>query len=225
LIRSSSFAITRRAVSKALSASSLAALTGFLPRLASNASAQSLGDAVVATPSPLGDMVLGRADAPVTLVEYASMSCPHCAAFAVDTFPRLKRDYIDRGQVRFIFREWPHNEYGLAGSVIARCTAGEDTAKFFALVEKLFDRQIDWTGQDVPKSLQNLGRHAGLSEDEFRICFDRRDIQQGIMAGVQQAHQRLNVQAVPTFFINGTRFMGDQSYEELEKVIKPLLGI
>src|ERR1700682_4921866 len=98
----------------------------------------------VNTPSPLGDMALGPADARVKIIEYASMTCPHCAAFTKETFPKLKATYIDTGKVRYIFREYPLDEVAFLGAILARCIAKGDPTKFYNVIDVLFANQNDW---------------------------------------------------------------------------------
>ncbi len=135
--------ITRRAFTTALSLTGLAALAGFSPlRLISSAMAQTATD--VAKPVSLPDMALGPKDAAVTITEFASMTCPHCAAFNAEVFPKIKSTYIDTGKIRYIFREFPLDIKAAAGSMLARCIAKDDAAKYFAVVDVLFKQQMDW---------------------------------------------------------------------------------
>ena len=135
--------ITRRAFTAALSLTALAALAGLSPlRLIAEALAQSASD--VAKPVSLPDMALGPADASVTITEYASMTCPHCAAFNASVFPKIKSAFIDTGKVRYVFREFPLDIRAAAGSMLARCIAKDDAGKYFAVVDLLFKQQADW---------------------------------------------------------------------------------
>src|SRR6202163_3599537 len=115
-------------------------------------------------PPPLGDESLGSANAPVTIIEYASMTCPHCAHFHETTFPELKKKYIDTGKVRFIFREFPLDQLAAAGAMLARC-AGKD--KYFPMVETLFQKQREWVVQRPLAPLMAISKQAGLSEQAF----------------------------------------------------------
>src|ERR1700724_608960 len=135
--------ITRRAFTAALSLTGLAALIGFSPlRLIADAMAQDASK--VAKPVSLPDMALGPANAPVTITEFASMTCPHCAAFNETVFPKIKSEYIDIGKIRYIFREFPLDIKAAAGSMLARCIAKDDAGKYFAVVDLLFKQQNDW---------------------------------------------------------------------------------
>src|ERR1700737_730598 len=144
--------ITRRAFTTALSLTGLAALAGFSPlRLIAGAMAQSASD--VAKPVSLPDMALGPADATVTITEYASMTCPHCAAFDTAVFPKIKSEYIDTGTVRYVFRESPLDVKAAAGSMLARCIAKDDSGKYFAVVDLLFRQQADWVMKNTTETL------------------------------------------------------------------------
>src|SRR6266566_330644 len=135
----------------------------------------SMADLLV--PGPLGDEIQGQADAPVTIVEYASMTCPHCAHFHETAFPELKKKYIDTGKVRFIFREFPLDSLALAGSMLARC-AGTD--KFFPMIETLFAQQKEWVVQKPLQPMLSLARQAGFTQQSFDECLANQDMQAGI---------------------------------------------
>src|SRR5450432_3159253 len=149
--------ITRRAFTAALSLTGLAALAGLSPlRLISYAMAQGAFD--VAKPVSLPDMMLGPKDASVTIVEYASMTCPHCAAFNGAVFPKIKSEYIDTGKVRYVFREFPLDIKAAAGSILARCIAKDDSGKYFAVIDMLFKQQNDWAGPKTADTLTRIGK-------------------------------------------------------------------
>ena len=161
--------ITRRAFTAALSLTGLAALIGFSPlRLITEAMAQSASD--VAKPVSLPDMALGPADAPVTITEFASMTCPHCAAFNEAVFPKIKSEYIDTGKIRFVFREFPLDIKAAAGSMLARCIAKATPAKYFTVVDLLFKQQNDWAMKNTTETLTRIGKQAGLSQSRSRIA-------------------------------------------------------
>ena len=150
--------ITRRAFTAALSLTGLAALAGLSPfRLITDALADGVAD--VAKPQSLPDMALGPAKAPVTIIEYASMSCPHCAAFEENVFPMLRSKYIDAGKVRFVFREFPLDIKAAAASMLARCIANDDAEKYLAAIDKLFKQQ-DQLVQYTKDTLKQIGAEA-----------------------------------------------------------------
>jgi protein-disulfide isomerase len=173
----------------------------------------------LAIPSPLGDMALGSKDAPVTIIEYASMTCSHCADFSNTSFPKLKADYIEAGKVRYVFREFPLDIKAVAGSILARCIAKGEAAKFFALTEELFRTQGEWIQANTGDRLKALARREGLEEKEFEACF----ADQNALAGIQRtrdiAADKLKVTSTPSFFVNGVLVKGN-AYPEIEKAIR-----
>jgi protein-disulfide isomerase len=214
--------ITRRAFTFALSLTGLAALAGFSPlRLIADAMAQSASD--VAKPVSLPDMALGPANAPVTITEYASMTCPHCAAFNETVFPKIKSEYIDTGKVRYVFREFPLDIKAAAGSMLARCIAKDDAGKYFAVIDMLFKSQEDWAGPKTTQALKLIGKQAGLSGQTVEACLKDQALLDKIAADQKYANEILKVNSTPTFFINGEKVTGETSYEEFDKKIKPLL--
>jgi protein-disulfide isomerase len=214
--------ITRRAFTAALSLTGLAALAGLAPlRLITSASAQSASD--VAKPVSLPDMVLGSADAKVTITEFASMTCPHCAAFNAETFPKIKSAYIDTGKVRYIFREFPLDIKAAAGSMLARCIANGDAPKYFAVTDMLFRQQNDWVAKNTTETLARIGKQAGLSQQQVETCLKDQALLDKIAADQKYASDVLKVDSTPTFFINGERIKGEASFEEFQKKIDPLL--
>jgi protein-disulfide isomerase len=171
------------------------------------------------TPGPLGDNFLGSPDAPVIIVEYASMTCPHCAHFHETTYPELKKKYIDTGKVRFIFREFPLDALAAAGSMLARC-AGKD--KYFPMIETLFAQQKDWVVQKPLEPMLGIARQAGFTQQSFDECLANQET----LAGIEETRTRamkLGVNSTPTFFINGKIFRGGLTLEELDRQLAPYL--
>jgi protein-disulfide isomerase len=171
-------------------------------------------------PNPLGEMAIGDANAPITVIEYASMTCPHCAHFSEATFPELKKRYIDTGKVRFLFREFPLDRLALAGFILARC-AGPD--KYFPLIETLFAQQRDWVVDRPLQPMYAIAKQAGVSQQAFEACLDNRQLIDGIEKVRSQASDKFGVNSTPTFFINGKRMAGALSIEEMEKEFTPYL--
>jgi protein-disulfide isomerase len=214
--------ITRRAFTAALSLTGLAALVGFSPlRLITEAVAQSAPD--VAKPVSLPEMALGPTGASVTITEYASMTCPHCAAFNEVVFPKIKSEYIDSGKVRYVFREFPLDAKAAAGSMLARCIAKDDPNKYFAVVDLLFKQQNDWAMKSTTDTLTRIGKQAGLSQQAVQDCLADQALLDKIVADQKYASEVLKVDSTPTFFINGERIRGEASFEEFDKRLKPLL--
>ncbi|HJZ21810.1 MAG TPA: DsbA family protein [Bradyrhizobium sp.] len=214
--------ITRRAFTAALSLTGLAALAGFSPlRLISEAMAQAASD--IAKPVSLPDMALGPANATVTITEYASMTCPHCAAFDETVFPKIKSAYIDTGKVRYVFREFPLDIKAVAGSMLARCIAKDDPGKYFAVIDLLFKQQSEWVMKDSTDALILIGKQAGLSQKSTEACLADQTMLNKLTADQKYATDVLKVNSTPTFFINGEKIQGEASFEEFAKRIDPLL--
>lgn len=195
---------------------SLGYLASALDALSSKAMAQS---SALLTPGPLGDMVQGSETAPVTIVEYASLTCSHCRNFAVRTYPELKKRYIDTGKVRYVFREFPLNDVDLLAIVIARCASKE---KYFPLIETLFDKQDQWAVNNPVQPLLGIARQAGFTDESFKACAANQQVIEGVKAQ-REAGAKFGVNSTPTFFINGEKRAGDLSIDELEKLIQPYL--
>ena len=176
--------------------------------------------AELAKPGPDGDIVLGSDKAPVTVIEYASMTCPHCAHFATTTFPELQKRYIDTGKVRFIFREFPLDALAAAGFMLARC-AGND--KFMPIVETLFAKQPEWMVQKPIPPLMEIAKQFGFTQDSFDQCLANQKVLDSIQEVRDRAADKLGVNSTPTFFVNGKKLTGDQSIEAMAKEIDPYL--
>ena len=189
---------------------------------ASSATAQSAIAASVAKPVSLPDIAIGSAKAPVTITEYSSMSCPHCAAFGQNVFPMLRSKYIDTGKVRFVFREFPLDIKAAAASILARCAGKGDSEKYLGAVETLFKLQERLMAQ-TRDTLIYVGKLHGMSEQEVETCEKDQAQFDKLTADQRYAHQELKVTSTPTFFLNGVRLQGSMSFEELEERIKPLL--
>ncbi len=214
--------ITRREFTAALALTGAAAAIGLSPlRLISEASAQTAAD--VAKPVSLPDMALGPKDAPVTVVEFASMTCGHCANFNETVFPKLKTEFIDTGKIRYVFREFPLDIKAAAGSMLSRCIAKDDAGKYFAVVDMLFKQQNDWVMKNTAETLTRIGKQAGLSQEQVETCLKDQALLDKIAADQKFANEVLKVNSTPTFFINGEMLRGEQTFEEFSKKITPLL--
>lgn len=172
-------------------------------------------------PGPLPDLVLGKADAPVTIIEYASMTCPHCANFHKTTYAALKTKYIDTGKVRFIFREFPLDELAVAASMLARCVGGGD--KSMALIDVLFASQDKWAVRAPVPVLTQIAKQAGMTQKSFEECLSNQKLHDDILAMRERGSKDYKVESTPTLFVNGKMVKGGASIEEIEKVIAPLL--
>ena len=216
--------ITRRAFTATLSLTGLAALAGLSPlRLIADAMAQGASAAEVAKPVSLPDMALGPANATVTITEFASMTCSHCADFNEKVFPKIKSEYIDTNKVRYVFREFPLDIKAAAGSMLARCIAKDDAGKYFAVVDMLFKQQNDWVLKNTTETLSRIGKQAGLSQQAVEDCLKDQALLDKIAADQKFAAEVLKVSSTPTFFINGEMIRGDTRFEEFDKRLKSLL--
>jgi protein-disulfide isomerase len=177
---------------------------------------------LLAKPPALPDMVLGKDQAPITIVEYSSLTCPHCAAFEENVFPMLRSKYIDTGKVRFVSREFPLELKAVAASMLARCIAASDAPRYFDAITMLFKQQ-DAVIEHPVETLKDIGGHFGMSEQDVDTCEKNQEQLDKIAADQKFAFDQLKVDATPTFFINGEISKGSMSFEELDKRLTKLL--
>lgn len=170
----------------------------------------------------MSEMSMGKANAPVTMIEYSSLACPHCAAFHRDTLPKIKTEYIDTGKVRLIYRDFPLGTPALAASMVARC-AGRD--KFFGFLEILFRSQAQWSRSSNPlEGLSQVARFGGMSKADVKSCLKAQSLLEKIQAVAAQAQETMQVNSTPTFFIGKERISGAQPFEKFKKVIERALN-
>jgi protein-disulfide isomerase len=196
----------------------LLAAAAILPFTATWAGAAEVDVKALMEPPTEGDMELGNKDAKVTVVEYASASCPHCAAFYNDVFPTLQKNYIDTGKIRFIFREFPHNDAALGAFMLARCAPKE---KYFPLVDVFFKTQETWLA-DPLKGLTDIALQAGFTQESFKACIENKDVAKGILE-VRSKADTFGVTGIPTFFINGKKYEDEPKLEPFTKYLDSLL--
>jgi len=171
----------------------------------------------------LDELAMGPADAKVVVVEYASMSCGHCARFHEDVFPELKKKYIDTDKVRFVFREFPLDNRAAAASMLARCVGGDKT---FPMISVLFETQEDWAyvrSSPLPK-LFEIAKQAGFTQEKFNACLKDDALLKKLTERRQRASTVFGVNSTPTFFVNGQRMKGATSLEAFSEVIDPILA-
>ena len=168
-------------------------------------------------PGPLGDMSLGDPKAPNTVIEYASMTCTHCQRFNAEVFKPFKAKYIDTGKVYYIFRDFPLDPLATSAIMLAHCAPPD---RFFALVDLLFQKQKEWAFVDDPKTaLFSLVKQAGFTQESFDACLTNQKILDGVNAVKDRAASKFGVEATPTFFINGKKKEGEQTLEDLDKLL------
>jgi len=167
---------------------------------------------------PLPDLVQGSASAPITIVEYASMTCTHCAAFHDTTWPELKSKYVDSGRAKFILREFPLDPLATAAFMLARC-AGPDKRNL--LVDQLFNQQKTWAFVDKPiEPLLALVKTVGFSQTDFETCLRNQDLYEQVNQSRERAAEAFNIDATPTFFVNGRKLTGELTIVEFDKAIE-----
>ena len=166
------------------------------------------------------DRVLGDPAAPITIIEYASLTCPHCARFANDVLPELKREWIDTGKAKLVLRDFPLDEPALRAAMIARCAP---PGRFYAFAETFFASQEKWAlTKDYREALARLAKLGGMGKDEFEACLNNTTLENRIVEQRLVAAQQLDVTSTPTFFINGSKFSGAPTAEEFNKVLSNL---
>ncbi len=166
------------------------------------------------------DRVLGKSDAPITIVEYASLSCSHCARFATAVLPKLREKWIDAGKARLILRDFPLDEPALRAAMVARCAR---TERFYPLVETLFETQDKWVvAKDLRAALERIARLAGIGKKEFDACVTDKALEDQVAQSRLTAATQLGVDSTPTFFINGRKFDGAPSFEAFDQLLSGL---
>jgi protein-disulfide isomerase len=170
----------------------------------------------------LGEPSIGDPAAPVTIIEYSSMTCPHCAAFHANTLPELKERYIDAGKVRLVLRDFPLDQNALRASMIAHC-AGED--RYPQFVEVFFAQQASWARANDPvQVLKQLAQLGGLSADKVDACLADKALEEAILQARLDGQEKYDIKSTPSFIIDGKTYSGDQSVQKFAEIIDPLLG-
>lgn len=172
-------------------------------------------------PGPLPEMALGKPDAKVTIVEYMSMTCPHCARFHNETFEAIKTKYVDGGQVRFIVREFPFDPRAAAAFMLARCAP---EGQYFPMVSMLFKQQEQWAAaQNGRDALLQMSKLAGFTQESFEACLTNQKLLDDVNAVMQKGAKDFGVNATPTFFINGKKYSGEMSVDTMSGLINSML--
>ncbi|MGI9352646.1 MAG: DsbA family protein [Rhizobiaceae bacterium] len=171
-------------------------------------------------PGPFGEHIIGDPEAPVTIIEYASMTCPHCRAFHINTFPAIKEKYIDTGVAKLYFREFPFDPAAAAAFMLAEC-AGEE--KYFSMIDILYEKQSTWSRGKVVEELFKIAKLAGFTQESFSACLKNQELLDNVLSIQKKAAEDYGVDATPTFFINGTKYSGSMSAEDMGKAIDALV--
>ncbi|CAN7205540.1 DsbA family protein [Rhizobium sp. LjRoot98] len=185
---------------------------------------QSEGEVDIAklmAPGPLPEMSVGKADAKVTIIEYMSMTCPHCARFHNETYDAIKTKYVDSGQVRFVLREFPFDPRAAAAFMLARCAPAD---QYFPMISMLFKQQETWAaapnGRDA---LLQMSKLAGFTQESFEACLTNQKLLDDVQATMQRGDKEFGVKATPTFFVNGKKYSGEMSVDTMSALIDSML--
>ena len=193
-------------------------LAAFLLTASLGTGSPAVGAAETAAPAPTAqDRVLGKVDAPITIIEYGSLTCPHCAEFNTTTLPDLKKNWIDTGKAKLVFRVFPLNGLDVHAAMLARCVPPD---RYFAFIDTVYHDQASWMGaHDPEEALGSIARLAGVSEDKIKSCLADKSAQDAVVADAYTAQKSYGVDSTPTFFINGAKMdpNGAQPYDVFDK--------
>jgi protein-disulfide isomerase len=169
-------------------------------------------------PGPLGEREYGNPNAPVTIIEYASLTCPHCRNYHAKVFPKVKRQYVDTGKVRYIIREFPIGRTAGTAAIVTRCAPEK---KYLFLTEAYLSRQGEWVSQEVrPDAIYKVAKSSGMSRETFDKCLSNQTIIDGLTE-VKQRGRKYGVIGTPTLFINGQKAQGEVTFEQIKAMIEP----
>jgi protein-disulfide isomerase len=164
------------------------------------------------------DRIYGKPDAPITIIEYASLTCPHCADFEANTLPQIEKNWIDTGKAKLVFRDFPFDGVGLRAAMLARCAPPD---KFMGFVKTLFGTQRSWAHSDDNKAaLKRIAKLGGMTDEQFDTCMDDKTLETKVVAERQGAEKDLKVDSTPTFFINGQKLVGAQPYDKFDAALQ-----
>jgi protein-disulfide isomerase len=184
--------------------------------------AQSNPGAIAMEPVSLPDMALGSRNAPVTIIDYSSMTCSHCAQFEQTVLPILKSRYIDTGYVHFVFREFPLDVKAAGASMLARCIANDEPNRYFSAIDTMF-RQQDQLINDAINTLKDIGLQFGMSDQQVESCLKDQSLLDRISADQKIASNMVKIASTPTFIINGRAYKGYMPFEEMDSIIRSQL--
>ena len=176
---------------------------------------------VVDTLEALDTKSIGEKDAPIKMIEFASLTCGHCAKFHNEVMPLIKEKYINTGKIFFTYKDFPLDKFALKASMIARCSGQE---KFFSFLNVFYKKQKDWTRTKDPfKSLLKIAKVGGLKDEELKVCIGNKSIEDGLLKDRLKSSKKYNITATPTIYFNDEKFEGDLSFEAIDLKIKTLL--
>ncbi len=196
----------------------IAGMTGFAGSMAASPLLQLASFPAAASGwEKAGDMAIGAPEAPVSVIEYFSLTCPHCRDFHTGTFPRVRTEYIDTGKVRFIARDFPLNRPALDAAILAHCAGPE---RYFAFIETLFNTFDNWTrAADYLNALGQIGQLGGISEGQFKDCLSDQALETKIFSSILEAQENYDIKSTPSFIINGKKYEGSMRFEKFAKTL------
>ncbi|HYM03250.1 MAG TPA: thioredoxin domain-containing protein [Stellaceae bacterium] len=169
------------------------------------------------------DRILGKADAPITIIEYASLTCPHCAEFDRDTLPKVKAAWIESGKAKLVFRDFPLDGLALRAAMLARCAPPE---RFYGFIDTLFQSQLTWArAHDPIEALGRIAKLGGMTEEQFQSCMKNEEVSNNVVASENTAQKELGVNSTPTFFVNGIKVEGAVNFEAFGNVLDKALAV
>jgi protein-disulfide isomerase len=196
------------------------ALTGAYPAAAQEPRPASKAEIAAVLAVNREDRILGKPDAPITIVEYGSLTCPHCAHFAVDVLPQLKTKWIDTGKAKLVFRDYPLDQEALRAEMLARCAPPD---RYYPFIDMLFENQDKWVvAKDWRGALARLSQLAGIGRSEFDACLANKSVEDQVAQSRLTATQQLGVNSTPTFFVNGNRYEGEPTVEAFDTLLSGL---
>ena len=170
----------------------------------------------------MAEKSIGRADAPVTMIEYSSLTCPHCAAFHKDALPSIKRDFIDTGKVRIVFWDFPLGNLAMAAAMVARCSGQKN---YIPMIDAFFQSQETWARSDTPfDAIAGIARLSGMTVDDLDKCLDDQALLNALSDKKNEAANILGVESTPTFFIEGVKIPGNLPYEDFKDILNKALA-
>ena len=170
------------------------------------------------------DFFIGDKDAPITIIEYASMSCNHCADFHNNTLEKIKIEYIDTGKVKFVFRDFPFNYPALAGSMIVRCVPINVRYDYMNALYKLQKKWVVRDIEDIKLELYKIMQSGGMQQEDFDACLNDIDLENELLEGVMSAQREFNIKSTPSFIVNGKLISGNKNIKEFRQIIDKILS-
>ncbi len=200
----------------------IAGMTGFAGTVAASPLLQLASlPAAASNWEKAGDLAIGAPEAPISVIEYFSLTCPHCRDFHTETFPRMRTEYVDTGKVRFIARDFPLNRPALDAAILAHCAGPE---RYFAFVETLFNTFDNWTrAANYLNALGQIGQLGGISEGQFQACLDDQTLETKIFSSILEAQETYDIKSTPSFIINGKKHEGDMRFDAFAKTLDSYL--